>query len=107
MLTRGKMAKKRKTNLKKLVEDAEGKNPKDRVSTLEVRSVEPVIKTQDKGNKTKGKPKNERKKPRKKPDRKTDKRAIKKGEKPEDKGEKTRLPLPDRGSDNGFKGYAW
>ena len=48
------MAQKEKTNLKKLVEDAEGEHSKNRVSTLEVHSVEPVIDPQDKGNNPEG-----------------------------------------------------
>jgi len=104
------MAKTKKAD-QDIVKKAKGKNAADdkkaskaaepvkgAVSKLEVHTVEPVIKPQNKRNKPKGKIKNGTKKT----NRKTNAGTIKEGEKTPDTGEKGQVAIPDRGS--GSKG---
>jgi len=106
------MAKKKPIDLKKLVEDAEVKNPKNPVSDLKVYTVEPVIKPQNKGKKLKGKIKNEGKKPPKKSGGKANRKTIKKSKKKVTTGEKGGVAIRDREGESkegegDFKGYGW
>lgn len=91
------MAKEKKTNLEKVVENSRSNRPdKDAVSDLKVYTVEPVVKPEDKRKKPKGEIKNDGKKPPRKQDGKTNKRATEEGEKKLDAGKKASVPVPDR-----------
>ena len=91
------MAKGKKTNLEKVVENSRGNKPdKDAVSDLKVYTVEPVIKPKDKRKKPKGEIKDDGKKPPKKPDGKTNKSTIKEGEGKPKNGKKAPVSIPAR-----------
>ena len=99
------MAKEKKTNLEKVVENSRSNRPdKDAVSDLKVYTVEPVIKPENKRKRPKGEIKNDGKKPPKKPDGKTNERAIEKPEKKLDAGKEASLPVRDRKRRNKKRG---
>jgi len=93
-----KIAKKAKAgniaNEKKEAKNA--KSLKDNIPPLEEHGVEPVVRTQNKGNKPKGATKHGTKKSTKKSAGKTDSGTIKKIEKKTDPGKETPLEIPHR-----------
>ena len=95
------MKNKKRIDLKKVVQKSRiNKTDKNPVSDLEVHAVEPVIKVDDKGNKTRGEIRDGKKTTGpaapKKDTRKTDSRTVKKGEEKSDTGEKRGVAICDR-----------
>lgn len=90
------MEKKERKRIDKIAKNLKNEPVENPVSTLEVHTVEPVVKPQDKRKKPKGEITDGTKKTGTKPGRKTDPGTIKESKEKPEAGEKSSVAVPNR-----------